>query len=230
MNKPRAKTKVKLFVWDGVKYIPAIGLFPYQYIEDVGFIRCRDLGVELETDLCITSTGLTNRYEKLHDIASKILKSINSRYTLVNHPVASFDKHSFKDLPKEERVVSYEPSFDEEGNMIEIPDLSLEPLRFGGGHYTLQWLNQEVPEKLTLDHFNNCNALAKKLAQSPFTQPRTLLEKWRHRYFGHSSSFRPTKYGIEITSPSNSWARTRNIREGMFNSMDSLFNKSGIIK
>jgi hypothetical protein len=98
-------------------------------------------------------------------------------------------------------------------------------LRTAAGHIHIGFKDELVEDPMEMGHFMTCLYIAKGFHDQPPMMYRAQSKEERDRleYYGHTGSFRPKKYGVELRAPSNLWVRSEETQKEMFNQTRERF-------
>jgi hypothetical protein len=131
-------------------------------------------------------------------------------FTIVEEPVAIFDKEVFDSTPPEAKVLGCDPDFNAWTGERNNPPDNLTTMRTAAGHIHIGWGKGFNVEDDC--HIEDCRALVKQMDYY-----LGLYSLWwdeddkRRAMYGQAGAFRPKPYGVEYRVLSNVWLRDREI-------------------
>jgi hypothetical protein len=222
------------FLVDGSgEFVPAISYVPGSKEEpfklDGGAVQVDGLAIEFNIDAAETEEQFTGNIRKvliqIDDIIRSVDKDVRIRWT----PVATFRQTVWNMTPEQCKILGCDPDFNVKGDINENPTLRLEnnPVRTAAGHIHIGWLDELLDNPMDGDHFGTCLDIAQGFFHGHLSTfiPNTPEEEERMKYYGHSGSFRPKRYGIELRAPSNLWVRTEETQKLVFNQTRKRFHE-----
>lgn len=218
------------FLQVGDKFISAHGLFPGTKAEpfkvEKGAVQVDGLALEFNIDPAETASEFSGNIKTVLAQMNEMVKKVDKDMKIVFTPFATFDVKYFKELPDECKILGCDPDYRAaDGRMNEPPaDLTNRPFRTAAGHYHIGWSEGEDPMRKI--HFEDCRFIAnhfyergpEPIRRDPWAISKEESDRLHH--YGHSGSFRPKPYGVELRQYSNVWVREEATRLKMFNFID----------
>lgn len=228
-------TKHNLFV-SAHDLIPGSKDKPYKVLH--GAVQPDGLAAEFNIDAASTAEEWERNITSVLKTLNEMIKDKDSNYELKFVPYAEFDKTYFDSLPDAVKVLGCDPDYNYIGKVNPNPSDSIgdKPFRTAAGHVHIGWTDGQ---ELVGAHFEDCkyvsmNFMYHNLFNPGAYGPMSALERKRLQYYGHSGSFRPKPYGIELRAASNLWVETPALRSQMYrgvnNQMAEIFRKTASVR
>ena len=212
------------------KYVSAYGLFPgtkdKPHKVDKGAVQVDGMALEFNINPAETDTEFVKNVTTVYAQLEEMVKKVDKDLSLSIDPVATFDKADWDKIHENAKELGCDPDYNHRGevNPNPVSKLKGEPFRTAAGHIHIGFTEgQELDDPI---HFADCKQISQYFYQNAGTvrDPFFKLyygsskeEKERLKYYGHSGSFRPKSYGIELRSPSNRWLVSKESIRGAFN-------------
>jgi len=197
--------------------IPGSKKSPFQV--ECGAVQPDGVAAEFNIDPAETEDQFNRNIETVLKQMDEMVKKVDKDLILRFVPLAKFSERVWSSVPDQAKVLGCDPDFNVHGEVNENPIMRLEdrPIRTAAGHVHIGWTNVDDPT--VRDHFEDCLYIAQGFYNAHLLSfsPNTQDEQERLRYYGHSGSFRPKKYGVELRAPSNVWVSEEKLRRKMFN-------------
>lgn len=213
------------FIVDGKgDFISAAGLIPGNKQEpfalDGGAVQVDGMAIEFNIEAATTEDEFNGNVEKVLAQINEMVKNVDRELSIRWTPVAKFRRRIWNMAPEQSKVLGCDPDFNISGEVNTNPTHLLEnnPIRTAAGHIHIGWLDHLIEEPQETNHFKMCLMIARGFYEDfPSSyRPRTVEEIIRLKYYGHSGSFRPKKYGVELRAPSNLWVPTEEGRRTIY--------------
>jgi len=214
-------------------FVPAFGYVPGDkhnpYKLDGGAVQVDGLAVEFNIDPVETADEFHKNIKKVLYQINEMIHSVDKTLSLRWTPVAKFRPTIWNMAPEESKELGCDPDYDVKGNVNPNPTAKLanSPLRTAAGHIHIGWLDELIEDPTEPEHFGLCVDIANGFFKAGLSSynPYTKEEHERLNYYGHSGSFRPKKYGVELRSPSNIWVAHEESQKLIFNQTRTKFHE-----
>lgn len=222
------------FIIDGKgEFVPAYGIIPGDkenpYPVDGGAIQVDGLAVEFNIHPAESADEFVNNIRRVLFQIDEIIHSVDKDFSIRHTPIAKFRETVWSITPEQCKELGCLPDYNVKGDINENPTMKLEnnPIRTAAGHIHIGWLDELLNDPMEGDHFGTCLDIAQGFFKGHLSTfvPNTPEEEERMKYYGHSGSFRPKKYGIELRAPSNLWVRSEETQRLVFNQARSRFHE-----
>jgi hypothetical protein len=208
-------------------YVPGDKENPHKL--DGGAVQVDGFAVEFNIDPVETADQFHKNIKKVLYQINEMIHSVDKGMSIRWTPIAKFRSTIWNMAPEQCKVLGCDPDFNVSGQMNENPTQKLEnnPIRTAAGHIHIGWLDELLEDATIKDHFDMCTDIARGFYRSNLSSyiPHTKEEVERLNYYGHSGSFRPKKYGIELRSPSNIWVAHEESQKLIFDQTRKRFHE-----
>jgi len=211
------------------EFVSAAGFFPGTKSEpfkvDCGAIQVDGTALEFNITPADTETDFFNNVRTVYTQMEKMVHAANPNWVIDATPVATFTENTWKSIDDSAKVLGCDPDYrssDGRVNLNPIELLNNLPIRTGSGHIHLGWSKDENPQ--APEHFEDARFIAHGFYNSRIFDARTDDERTRLRYYGHSGSFRPKSYGVELRMPSNLWLKSERLIKDVFTKTSRQFD------
>jgi hypothetical protein len=214
-------------------FIPATGIIPGDkhnpYKIEHGAVQVDGVAVEFNIDPAENEEEFNRNVVAVTQQIDTMIKKVDKDYTVSWTPVARFRKDIWTMIPEDNKVLGCDPDFNIEGQVNINPTEALEgdTLRTAAGHIHIGFRDELIDNPMEADHFEDCLYFAREFHKKGLSlyTPHTEEEQERLIYYGHSGSFRPKKYGVELRAPSNLWVGREETRRLIFNQTRNTFRE-----
>lgn len=221
------------FLFDGNnEAIPAFGFVPGDKYNphklDGGAVQVDGMAVEFNIDPVTNEDDFVKNIWKVTQQIDEMIRNVDKDVSVRWVPVAKFRQAIWNMAPEQNKMLGCDPDYNIKGQVNANPTNKLEgnPLRTAAGHMHIGWCDP-IEDPLEKSHFDLCLMIARGFHEGNLSTfvPQNMDEEERMLYYGHSGSFRPKTYGIELRAPSNVWVRTEASQRKIFNETRSKFNE-----
>lgn len=203
---------------------------PHPIFINKGDLKIIEDGVAFEFTLPPSNNG-KNLYTSISRCIEMTGEIVNKfGYNISNKPVINFDCDRFNNNYGHEIIMSMIFGCDPDRDAIEefyfpnLIDARFHPYRYGGGHFHIGSMNDNIAEFIKQYYQPFIKLLAilvgnLVIANSPYPE----LEKKRAEIYGRPGRFRIQKWGIEYRTPSNSWITNQELLDKMIENSRKAF-------
>lgn len=213
-------------------FVPACGIVPgtkeNPFRVDRGALQVDGVAAEFNIDPAETAELFNVNIKIVLAQLLAHIKKVDKDLDIAFTPVARFSNDVWNKVPESAKILGCDPDYNIDGQINVNPSelIANEPIRTAAGHIHIGFT-----DKPTSYHLSDCTYIAKGFYESGISvmNPNTSEEKERLKYYGHSGSFRPKSYGIELRAPSNLWVKLDATRIEAFNQVRNTFkNLTGL--
>lgn len=200
---------------------------------ELGAVQVDGVACEFNIDPVETEDAFVKNVNTVITQINEIIKKADKDFHLSWTPVAKFKTSVWDIVPEANKILGCDPDYNINGEVNINPTELLEgsTIRTAAGHIHIGFLDDLLENASDQSHFDDCLYFAKGFHSAGLScyTPRNSVERERLKYYGHTGSFRPKKYGIELRAPSNVWVKNEVSQRLVFNETRTRFKElSGI--
>lgn len=219
------------FLKAGNDFVSAFGIIPgtkhKPFKVNKGAVQVDGVAVEFNIDPAETQDEFNNNISVVVSQIDEMIKKIDKSLTVEWTPVAKFRMDIWQKVDENSKVLGCDPDYNVSGMVNVNPSdaLANAPIRTAAGHIHIGFT--EVDDPMEAGHFSDCVYIAQGFhtGQLDTYIPKTQEDFERLKYYGHSGSFRPKKYGIELRSPSNWYVNSEEGRRQIYSETRKKFQQ-----
>jgi len=198
-----------------------------------GAVQVDGVACEFNIDPVETEDAFVKNVNTVITQINEIIHKADKDFSVVWKPIAKFRESVWSIVPDDNKILGCDPDYNIKGEVNPNPIDVLEgsTIRTAAGHMHIGFLDEPVDDPLDSSHFDDCLYFAKGFHNRGLScfVAQTSDEFERLKYYGHSGSFRPKKYGVELRAPSNVWVQSEKTQRLIFNQTRNRFKElSGI--
>lgn len=162
-------------------------------------------------------------------VLTQLKKMVGPGLEFVFNPVCHFSDRVWANASEEEQVLGCTPDFNAyTGEQNPVPNNKAK-FRTASGHIHIGWTEGAAPD--SPEHFADCQIIIRELDtifswiyhdQCNQGLVKKVDELKRRRLYGRAGAFRPKSYGCEYRTPSNTWLKTTQQMETVFNAAHAV--------
>lgn len=219
------------FLKAGEEYVSALGIIPGTKTKpfqiERGAVQVDGVAVEFNIDPAGSQDEFNRNISvvvtQIDEMISKVDKSLSVHW----NPVATFRADIWQKIDGNAKVLGCDPDYNTSGMVNVSPSDTLmnTPIRTAAGHIHIGFT--EVDDPMNASHFSDCVYIAQGFHTGQLESfiPKTKDEFERLKYYGHSGSFRPKRYGIELRAPSNWYVNNEEGRRQIYSETRKKFQQ-----